>query len=177
MRRLSMPQWTIQFFPFWGGREAGFFFPLVSNVFPSSFQDPKVFPIVLGFISYDLPKVQLTCIKTKKCKPRVYIHLYFATGVQRGTSVGVRPTFQKEIGSIRKTRKSRKCTHDLICLWTKEGCLFCFVCSDEIHQTEMLQIAFLVSLEALEEEGCISLVSCRLDLHSKSSWILHWKLN
>ncbi len=35
MRRLSMHQLTIQFFPFWGGREEGIFFPLVSNMFPS----------------------------------------------------------------------------------------------------------------------------------------------
>ncbi len=33
-------------------------------------------------------------------------------------------------------------------LSTKEGSLFCFVCIDEIHQTGMLQIAFLISLES-----------------------------
>jgi hypothetical protein len=31
--------------------------------------------------------------------------------------------------------------------------LFCFVCTDEIHQTGMLQIAFLVSLESSRRGG------------------------
>jgi hypothetical protein len=35
-----------------------------------------------------------------------------------------------------------------IYLWRKVVCLFCFVCTDEIHPTRMLQIAFLVSLES-----------------------------
>jgi hypothetical protein len=35
----------------------------------------------------------------------------------------------------------------------KEGCLFCFVCTDEIHQTGMLQITFLVSLESSRGGG------------------------
>ncbi len=67
----------------------------------------------------------------------------------------------------------------------KQGSLFCFVlfCTDEIHRTGMLQIAFLVSLESSrgwslckaleeeeeEEEGCIGLVSWRLDLQFRSS--------
>jgi hypothetical protein len=34
---------------------------------------------------------------------------------------------------------------------------------------EMLQIVFLVSLVALEEEGCIGLVSWRSDFQCKSS--------
>ncbi len=35
-----------------------------------------------------------------------------------------------------------------IYLWRKVVCLFCFVCTNEIHRTRMLQIAFLVSLES-----------------------------
>jgi hypothetical protein len=38
----------------------------------------------------------------------------------------------------------------------KEGCLFllfCFLCTYEIHQTEMLQIVFLVSLETSQGGG------------------------
>jgi hypothetical protein len=38
----------------------------------------------------------------------------------------------------------------------KEGSLFvlfCFVCTYEIHQTEMLQIVFLVSLETSQGGG------------------------
>jgi len=36
----------------------------------------------------------------------------------------------------------------VIYLWRKVVCLFCFVCTHEIHQTGMLQITFLVSLES-----------------------------
>jgi len=36
---------------------------------------------------------------------------------------------------------------------TKEGSLFCFVCTYEIDQAEMLQIAFLVPLESSRGEG------------------------
>jgi hypothetical protein len=46
-----------------------------------------------------------------------------------------------------------------IYLWRKVVCLFCFVCTDEIHPTRMLQIAFLVSLESSwhlsMKEGCL----------------------
>jgi hypothetical protein len=35
----------------------------------------------------------------------------------------------------------------------KEGSLFCFVCTYEIHQTGMLQIGVLVSLESFQWEG------------------------
>jgi len=60
-----------------------------------------------------------------------------------------------------------------IYLWRKVICLFCFVCTCEIHWTWMLQIALLVSLESSWGwEGCISLVSWCLDLRCKSSWIL-----
>ncbi len=34
----------------------------------------------------------------------------------------------------------------LVYLWRKVVCLFCFVCTYEIHQTKMLQITFLVLL-------------------------------
>ncbi len=49
----------------------------------------------------------------------------------------------------------------------KEGSLFC---SYEIHGTGMLQIAFLVSLESSRRgEGCMGLVSWRLDSRWRSS--------
>jgi len=41
-----------------------------------------------------------------------------------------------------------------IYLWRKIGCLFCFVCTYEIHRMRMLQIVFLVSLESSCKEGC-----------------------
>jgi hypothetical protein len=56
----------------------------------------------------------------------------------------------------------------------EEGSLFCCVRTYEIHQTRMLQIVFLVSLESSwEGRGCIGLVSWHLDLWCKSSWILN----
>jgi hypothetical protein len=58
----------------------------------------------------------------------------------------------------------------------KQGSLFVLFCTYAIHWRGMLQIAFLVSLESSleeEEEGCIGLVSWRLDLWCKSSWILN----
>jgi hypothetical protein len=66
----------------------------------------------------------------------------------------------------------KHCWH--IYLWSKVVCLFCFVlfCTNEIHQTRMLRITFLLLWKALEE-GCISLVSWCLDLRCKSSWILN----
>jgi hypothetical protein len=39
-------------------------------------------------------------------------------------------------------------TMALIYLWRKVVCLFCLVCTYEIHRTGMLQIMFLVSLES-----------------------------
>jgi len=41
----------------------------------------------------------------------------------------------------------------LIYLWRKVVCLFCFACTYEIHQTRMLQITFLVSLESSRGGG------------------------
>ncbi len=41
----------------------------------------------------------------------------------------------------------------MIYLWRKVVCLFCFVCTYEIHQTGMLQIAFLVALESSQRGG------------------------
>jgi hypothetical protein len=35
----------------------------------------------------------------------------------------------------------------------REGSLFVLLCASEIHQTEMLQIVFLVSLESSRGEG------------------------
>ncbi len=106
MRRLSMHQWTIQFFPFWGGREEGIFFPLVSNVFPSSFQDPKVFPIVLSFIPYDLPKVQLPCIQIKKISIKgAHSSLFCNWGSKDALLLGECPMFQKELSPLKKQEK------------------------------------------------------------------------
>ncbi len=66
----------------------------------------------------------------------------------------------------------------MTCLSMKEGrkvvCLFCFVlfCRYEIHQTRMLQIVFLVSLESsLTMEGAFGLVPWCLALWRKSSWL------
>jgi hypothetical protein len=68
--------------------------------------------------------------------------------------------------------------HDLsIYEGRKEGSLFvlfCFVlfCRYEIHQTRMLQIVFLVSLESsLTMEGAFGLVPWCLALWCKSSWL------
>ncbi len=66
-------------------------------------------------------------------------------------------------------RKNNEGEPTTIYLWSKVVCLFCFVCPDEIHQTGMLQITFFASLE----EGCVSLVSWRLDLWCRRSWILN----
>jgi hypothetical protein len=52
----------------------------------------------------------------------------------------------------------------------KEGSsflLFCFVCTYEIHQTGMLEIAFLVSLESSPGGGVHHLVSWCLDVVQK----------
>jgi hypothetical protein len=48
----------------------------------------------------------------------------------------------------------------------KEGSLFCFVlfCSYEIHQTSMLQIVFLVSLESFSRGGVHGLGSMTFGL-------------
>ncbi len=61
-------------------------------------------------------------------------------------------------------------------LFIYEARLFvCFVLfySYETHQTEMLQIKFLVSLESSQREMCMGLVPWCLDLQCKSSWILN----
>jgi hypothetical protein len=55
----------------------------------------------------------------------------------------------------------------------KEGSLFVLFCIDETHRTGMLQITFLVSLESSQGEGCMGLVAWRLDLLSRSSWLLN----
>jgi hypothetical protein len=56
----------------------------------------------------------------------------------------------------------------------KQGSLFVLFCTDEIHGTGMLQIAFLVSLESSEGEGVHWLGSMGvLDLQCKSSQILN----
>jgi hypothetical protein len=50
-----------------------------------------------------------------------------------------------------------------------ESCLFVLFVPIISIELGMLQITFLVSWKALEEEGCIGLVSRRLDLQCKSS--------
>jgi hypothetical protein len=57
----------------------------------------------------------------------------------------------------------------------KQGSLFCFVLFVPMRYTEMgcFRSRSWSLWKALEEEGCISLVSCRLDLGCKSSWILN----
>jgi len=59
-----------------------------------------------------------------------------------------------------------------IYLWRKV-IFFVLFCNYEIHQTGMLQIMFLVSLESLNKEGCMGLIPWCLDLRSKRSWILN----
>ncbi len=46
----------------------------------------------------------------------------------------------------------------------KEGSLFCFVCSYEIHQTRTLEIVFLVSLESSPQGGVHGLGSMTFGL-------------
>jgi hypothetical protein len=60
-----------------------------------------------------------------------------------------------------KTKKFLKLvTH----LSMKEGSLFCFVCSYEIHQTRTLEIVFLVSLESSPQGGVHGLGSMTFGL-------------
>jgi hypothetical protein len=46
-----------------------------------------------------------------------------------------------------------KIEHNIVLQIICEGNLFCFVSIDEIHQTKMLQIVFLVSLESSQGGG------------------------
>ncbi len=80
----------------------------------------------------------------------------------------------------------RSSTHLFIYLFMKEGSLFCFIlyCNYEIHQTRMLQIMFLTSLESSQQERtnrwCMGLVvPWWLDLRCKQKflnieWFFHW---
>jgi hypothetical protein len=54
----------------------------------------------------------------------------------------------------------------------KEGSLFCFVFyrSYEIHQTGLLQIVFLVSLESSQSEGVHGLGSMAFGLEVQKFW-------
>ncbi len=60
-------------------------------------------------------------------------------------------------------------------------CLFCFVCTDEIHRTRMLQIVFLVTLKSSRWGGVHGLGSIVFGLVVQKflniEWFLHWKLN
>jgi len=69
------------------------------------------------------------------------------------------------------TGKKKTNMHNLVNLWRKVICLFCFVCTYEIHRTRMLQIACLVCLETSCGGGVA--FSWRLDLQCRSSWILN----
>ncbi len=68
-----------------------------------------------------------------------------------------------------------------IYLWRKVVCLFCFVCTDEIHPTRMLQIAFLVSLESSWRVGVnwLGFIAFGLAVQKflNIEWFLHWRLN
>ncbi len=68
-----------------------------------------------------------------------------------------------------------------IYLWRKVVCLFCFVCTSEIHQTGMLQIAYLVSFESSQWGGVHRLGFMAFGLAVQKflniEWFLHWKLN
>ncbi len=57
----------------------------------------------------------------------------------------------------------------------KEGCLFCFVLFVPMRSTKLgcFRSHSWSLWKALEEEGCMGLVSWRLDLQCKSSWILN----
>jgi hypothetical protein len=59
-----------------------------------------------------------------------------------------------------------------IYLWSKVVCLFCFVLMRSTKLGCFKSCSWSL-WKALEEEGCMGLVSWRLDLHSKSSWILN----
>jgi hypothetical protein len=69
----------------------------------------------------------------------------------------------------------------VIYLWSKVICLFCFVCTDEIYRTGMLQIVFLVSLESSREGGVHWLGFLVFVLGMQNflniEWFLHSKLN
>ncbi len=68
-------------------------------------------------------------------------------------------------------------------LSVKEGSLFCFVLFVFMRSTKLgcFRLHSWSLWKALEEEGCIGLVSWRLDYGCRSSWILNdffqWKLN
>jgi hypothetical protein len=65
----------------------------------------------------------------------------------------------------------------------KEGILFFFIlsCNYEIHQTKMLQIVFLVSLESSQWKGVHGFGSMTFGLvvqkFSNIEWFFHKKLN
>ncbi len=74
----------------------------------------------------------------------------------------------------------------LVYVWRKVVCLYCFVlfclvCNYEIHQTGMLQIVILVSLESSQPGGVHQLGSMTFGLavgkFLNIEWFLHRKLN
>jgi hypothetical protein len=71
--------------------------------------------------------------------------------------------------------------HYIIYLWKKVVCLFCFVCTNEIHRTKMLQIVFLVSLESSQWGGVHHLGFMAFGLVVQKllniKWFFCWKLN
>jgi hypothetical protein len=68
---------------------------------------------------------------------------------------------------------AKKCQSAIIYLWRKVVCLFCFVCTNEIHWTRMLQIVFFGVFGKLStRRSAWGLVPWCLELWCKSSWIL-----
>ncbi len=69
----------------------------------------------------------------------------------------------------------------LVYLRRKVVCLFCFVCTYEMHRTRMLQLMFSVSLESSQWGGVHGLGSMMFGLVVQKflniEWFLHWKLN
>ncbi len=73
--------------------------------------------------------------------------------------------------------KNLICTINIMYLWRKVVCLFCFVlfCFVPMRSTELgcFRLCSWALLKALQEEGCIGLVPWHLDFSSISSWILN----
>jgi len=64
--RLTMHQWTIQFFPVWGGREEDFFFSPCFQRVPIKFPKCQSVSNSTEFYPIWFAQVQLPCIYTKK---------------------------------------------------------------------------------------------------------------
>jgi hypothetical protein len=123
-RRLNIHSWGVQFFFFWGGGWAGFFSPLVLNMFSWSShgvpQGPKLFlgtfPIAFHFYPHTVcPKFNSHVYKLKRQAIGEHNYFYFVTrGWKRCFYWGECPMFQKnwwwtnQYGSFQKKRKTQK---------------------------------------------------------------------